>query len=80
MAELPSEVQQSLTSFDTTLKGIEVALAPFFADPELRSKLPPFEAAKINLVIAYAANTLFYSYVSFRFRVIFVREFYSSSS
>jgi hypothetical protein len=61
MAEIPQEVSDAVAAFETNLNGIEAALAPFFADPELRSKLPPFESAKANLVMAYATNTLFYS-------------------
>lgn len=61
MADLPHEITDALAAFETNLNGIETALAPFFADPDLHSKLLPLEAAKANLVSAYAANTLFYS-------------------
>eukprot|EP01113_Clastostelium_recurvatum_P024601 TRINITY_DN2936_c0_g1_i2.p1 TRINITY_DN2936_c0_g1~~TRINITY_DN2936_c0_g1_i2.p1 ORF type:complete len:199 (+),score=50.94 TRINITY_DN2936_c0_g1_i2:163-759(+) len=65
MEELPSDLQSSLASFEKTLSSLEESLTPFFNESlkDQLSHLSPIDAAKLNIVMAYAINTLFYMYL-----------------
>lgn len=60
---ISSEVQEEIDELDETLKGIEKHLEPFFKASlkETKSNLSGLQIAKLNIVIAYSINTLFYS-------------------
>lgn len=65
---LSNEVQSDIDEMDATLKGIEKHLEPFFKASlkETKSNLTGLQIAKLNIVIAYSINTLFYSMFPFR--------------
>ncbi len=67
---VPTELQTEVVSFERILENIENYLQPFFKSSlkENAENLSGLEAAKLNIVIAYAINTLFYS----MFMLIFV--------
>eukprot|EP01102_Stenamoeba_stenopodia_P003330 TRINITY_DN13284_c0_g1_i1.p1 TRINITY_DN13284_c0_g1~~TRINITY_DN13284_c0_g1_i1.p1 ORF type:complete len:222 (-),score=63.47 TRINITY_DN13284_c0_g1_i1:45-710(-) len=62
LSVLPPEVQETIARFDVAFKKVEELLAPFFSESwkSIVSRLTPFEAAKLNVAISYAINTLFY--------------------
>jgi hypothetical protein len=52
-----------MNELDETVSGIEKHLAPYFKASlkETKSNLSGLQVAKLNIVIAYSINTLFYS-------------------
>lgn len=60
---VPQELQSDMSSLEETLSNLENYLAPYFKSPmkDIVSHLTDLEAAKLNIVIAYSINTLFYS-------------------
>jgi len=65
MALVPEEVSEVFDKLDSNIKEIEQQLAPFFEVPnqDLEESLSPLEKAKLSIIVAYAINTLFYSYL-----------------
>ena len=59
---LPSEIENSVQQFHTTLKQVESMVQPLLDQPltSKTSKLDPISRAKVNLCCAYTVNTLFY--------------------
>jgi len=59
------ELGDSVAALDETLKSIEAHLTSFFAVPleEQIQNLDSHEIAKLNIVMAYSINTLFYIYL-----------------
>ena len=62
---LPAEMEENLTEMEATLSTLEKELEPLLSTPweQLTSKLEPMEKAKLNLMIAYVANSLFYVFL-----------------
>eukprot|EP01132_Coremiostelium_polycephalum_P008386 gene8386-10301_t len=60
---LPVDIQQDITSFENILDKLETQLEPFFkiSLKEHTEKLSPLESAKLNITIAYALNSLFFT-------------------
>jgi hypothetical protein len=52
-----------MDEMDETLQGLEKHLEPYFKASlrETKSNLSDLQIAKLNIVIAYSINTLFYS-------------------
>jgi hypothetical protein len=65
MSELPDEMKTTLTNLDTSLSALEEHLDPLFEIPwdVLTARLEPMEKAKLNLMMAYSAASLFYMYL-----------------
>ena len=65
MSDLPDEIQTVLSNLDSSLSSLEEYLDPLFEVPwdELTGRLDPLEKAKLNLMMAYAASSLFYMYL-----------------
>lgn len=63
MQGLPEDIQTNLKTFNKVLTGIEDQLHTFFSYPlkATTARLTEQEAAKLNLALAYAINTIFYS-------------------
>ncbi|XP_023933693.1 nuclear nucleic acid-binding protein C1D [Lingula anatina] len=66
--DFPSEIQDQLSSFDDSLTKVEDTLKPLLMTPlnEVHEKLNPLDCAKVNLVAAYAVNSLFWTYLNVR--------------
>merc|ERR1712195_126857 len=66
-AEMADEDEslEAVAQLDACLSDVESQLRPLFSKPlkELQAGLPPLEAAKLNVVGAYAINTLFYIFL-----------------
>eukprot|EP01098_Paradermamoeba_levis_P001060 TRINITY_DN11191_c0_g1_i1.p1 TRINITY_DN11191_c0_g1~~TRINITY_DN11191_c0_g1_i1.p1 ORF type:complete len:199 (-),score=59.79 TRINITY_DN11191_c0_g1_i1:115-711(-) len=62
---LPTDLQQTISSFETEISSIEKQLRPFFAVPlkDVTSQLTPLDEAKLNVITAFAINNLFYMYL-----------------
>lgn len=73
--DVSSEIQGDMDSLEQTVTKIENYLAPFFKASlrETKENLSGLEVAKLNIVIAYAINTLFYSNDFLSFANYFVR-------
>eukprot|EP00128_Syssomonas_multiformis_P013308 Colp12_sorted_trinity150504_noHs@19443 len=63
---LPKDVTAALDKMNQSLNAVEKTLKPFFEVPlhESRAKLQPLDQAKLELIIAYALNTLFWLYIT----------------
>jgi exosome complex protein LRP1 len=63
--ELPKEITQSLQDLDATITSLEKILEPFFKEnlADIMQRLSPLEAAKLNICMAYAVNTLYYLFL-----------------
>jgi len=63
--EMTEEMRSDIVSLDETITNIEQTLAPFFKTPckETLSKLSELEAAKLQVAMAYAINTLIFLYL-----------------
>ena len=63
--DLPDEMQSVLSNLDSSLTSLEEHLNPLFDVPwdELSARLDPVEKAKLNLMMAYSAASLFYMYL-----------------
>lgn len=72
-----SEIQGEMDTFENTLSKIEKYLEPFFKSSlkDTKDNLSGLELAKLNIVIAYSINTLFYSmlYNLFLLNVYYIR-------
>merc|ERR1712166_95200 len=66
-AEMADEDEslEAVAQLDACLTDVEAQLRPLFSKPlkELAAGLPPLEAAKLNVVGAFAINTLFYIFL-----------------
>jgi hypothetical protein len=60
--ELPKEVSKVLKNMDEVITSLEKTFEPFFKEKlvDITQRLTPLEAAKLNIVMAYAINTLYY--------------------
>merc|ERR1711865_337312 len=65
MAEDGDESLEAVSQLDACLTDVESQLRPLSSKPlkELQAGLPPLEAAKLNVVGAFAINTLFYIFL-----------------
>jgi exosome complex protein LRP1 len=56
------EVNEAVLSLEECITSLEQHLAPFFETPldDITAKLTPLEVAKLNILLAYSLNTLFY--------------------
>jgi exosome complex protein LRP1 len=64
-AALPDDIQTCLDSFEASLDQVQAALDPFLNKnlADLTADLPPAEKAKLQLLLAYSCNALFYMYL-----------------
>lgn len=60
---MDDNVKQSLVSLEEEVAKLEKILGPVIQTPlkDLKKSLTPFENAKLNLIMAYSINTLYYS-------------------
>jgi hypothetical protein len=72
MSELPDDMKTTLTNLDASLTALEEHLDPLFEIPwdVLTARLEPMEKAKLNLMMAYSAASLFYMYLKSQVAVI----------
>eukprot|EP01126_Amoeba_proteus_P020834 TRINITY_DN2114_c0_g2_i1.p1 TRINITY_DN2114_c0_g2~~TRINITY_DN2114_c0_g2_i1.p1 ORF type:complete len:161 (-),score=39.38 TRINITY_DN2114_c0_g2_i1:95-577(-) len=65
MEALPQDLQENIQTFETKLQELENLLQPFFEVEmnERLSSMAPHDAARMNITIAYALNSLFYMYL-----------------
>ncbi len=70
-SELPDEIQNTLSNLDTSLTNLEEILKPILEVPwdSLTGRLDPLEKAKLNLMMAYSAASLFYMYLKTQVRL-----------
>ncbi|KAK6997758.1 DNA-binding protein c1d [Biomphalaria glabrata] len=63
---IPSELKEKLATFDTHLSELEVIFSPILSVNRntLTETLEPLDAAKTDLVAAYAINSLFWMYMN----------------
>lgn len=63
MDDLPQDIKETLAQFDDSIGRLETALDPLFKTKlaEVSERLEPQDNAKLNILYAYAINTLFYS-------------------
>jgi hypothetical protein len=68
--DLPGDIQERLDTLDKSMAALEQELEPLLATEwgVLTSKLEPEEKAKLNLMIAYAADSLFFLYLKTQVR------------
>ncbi|KAK2568763.1 Nuclear nucleic acid-binding protein C1D [Acropora cervicornis] len=61
--ELPEEVTESLETFHEALGKVEDVLKPLLETSvdDLREKMNPVESAKLDLVVAYSINSMFWT-------------------
>ncbi|PVD26175.1 hypothetical protein C0Q70_13844 [Pomacea canaliculata] len=66
VADMPAEIKERLASFDESLSNLDALLQPLLATPhsELVEKLQPLDSAKMDLVVAYSINSLFWMYLN----------------
>jgi exosome complex protein LRP1 len=64
-AILPEEIQSCLDSFQASLDQVQTALEPFLNKnlADIAADMPPAEKAKLQLLLAYSCNALFYMYL-----------------
>jgi exosome complex protein LRP1 len=64
-AALPEGIQVCLDSFQSSLDQVEAALGPFSTKnlADMTAEMPPAEKAKLQLLLAYSCNALFYMYL-----------------
>jgi hypothetical protein len=60
---MQAEVEASVEEFGIALTEVEALLEPLMNESyrELLARLPPMDAAKLNVMIAYTINSLYYS-------------------
>lgn len=70
-AELPEGIQERLDTLEESMTALEAELEPLLSTPwdVLTSKMEPLEKAKLNLMIAYAADSLFFLYLKTQVRI-----------
>eukprot|EP01097_Dermamoeba_algensis_P006848 TRINITY_DN4270_c0_g1_i1.p1 TRINITY_DN4270_c0_g1~~TRINITY_DN4270_c0_g1_i1.p1 ORF type:complete len:204 (+),score=36.63 TRINITY_DN4270_c0_g1_i1:167-778(+) len=63
--KLPVELSKTIDSLENELVHIEKYLKPFLESPlkDVTASLTPLEEAKLNVISAFAINTLFYMYL-----------------
>uniref|UniRef100_A0A8C4Q6F4 Nuclear nucleic acid-binding protein C1D n=1 Tax=Eptatretus burgeri TaxID=7764 RepID=A0A8C4Q6F4_EPTBU len=61
----PSEIRGQMIAFEKSLTAVDEALEPFVAltRDEVQHKLEPLEQAKVQMVSAFAINSLFWMYL-----------------
>ncbi|XP_072032228.1 nuclear nucleic acid-binding protein C1D-like [Amphiura filiformis] len=61
----PKEIAASLKAFQSSLEDVDEVLAPLMnaSMPEIHNQLTPLDRAKLDLVSAYAINSLFWVYL-----------------
>ena len=62
---LPDHLAQTVSDFSAGISGLETLLAPLrdTAVEDLAEQLPPLDAARLHITLAYASNALFYMYL-----------------
>jgi len=62
---MPEQLKESIYQLEEQISNLENILNPFFQHDlkDLQSKLSPLDCAKLNTIIAYSVNTLFYMYL-----------------
>lgn len=62
---MDDNVKQSLVSLEEEVAKLEKILGPVIQTPlkDLKKSLTPFENAKLNLIMAYSINTLYYMFL-----------------
>lgn len=78
---LPEEVAESLKNVEVFVNDIEVILRPFFEKntlSEYYTKLTPLETARLNLLISFALNTLFFGMLSSNYCVVSQCSFFEN--
>jgi exosome complex protein LRP1 len=67
---LPQDVKDTLKGFTESLDALEEVLGPLLNTPwdVLTSRLEPLEKAKLNLMIAYAVESLYFIYLKTQVR------------
>ncbi|XP_028513178.1 nuclear nucleic acid-binding protein C1D [Exaiptasia diaphana] len=63
--DLPKEVLQSLESFHEALGKVDDAFKPLLETSveDIKDQLDPIECAKLDLVVAYAINSMFWMFL-----------------
>jgi hypothetical protein len=64
--DLPEEVVNTLDGLANYVNEIEGILSPFFEKQDLDeyySKLSPLEVSRLNILMCFAMNTLFYGII-----------------
>ncbi|EKX49403.1 hypothetical protein GUITHDRAFT_67864 [Guillardia theta CCMP2712] len=64
-SKLPEAMEENLDKIDSALDNLETALEPILATPwdTLNACLEPVQRAKLNLMIAYTIDSLFFLYL-----------------
>ncbi|XP_073248421.1 nuclear nucleic acid-binding protein C1D-like [Porites lutea] len=64
--DLPEEVTESLETFHEALGKVEDVFKPVLETSvdDLKEKMNPLESAKLDLVVAYAINSMFWMYLT----------------
>ncbi|XP_078351892.1 nuclear nucleic acid-binding protein C1D-like isoform X2 [Oculina patagonica] len=64
--DLPEEVTESLETFHEALGKVEDVFKPLLETPvdDLKEKINPLQSAKLDLVVAYAINSMFWMYLT----------------
>ena len=62
VAELPEEITEVFEAFDTSMDVLEEKLNTLLelVGSPASNRLSPFQKAKLDLLVAYTANTLFF--------------------
>jgi exosome complex protein LRP1 len=65
MDDLPQDLKDTLAQFDDSIGKLETALDPLFKTKlaDVAERLSPQDNAKLNILYAYAINTLFYMFL-----------------
>lgn len=73
MDDLPEDIKQTLAQFEESVSKLETALDPLFKTKltDVSERLSPHDNAKLNILYAYAINTLFYSKRRSRSHLVF---------
>ncbi|KAG5266560.1 hypothetical protein AALO_G00233510 [Alosa alosa] len=61
--DYPSEIEEYLTGFDTSLGSVNDVVQKLVTTSRNDQKLDPLEQAKLDLMSAYALNSLFWMYL-----------------
>ncbi|XP_012675323.2 nuclear nucleic acid-binding protein C1D [Clupea harengus] len=61
--DYPTEIEEYLTGFDTSLGSVNDVVKKLMASSKNEQKLDPLEQAKLDLMSAYAMNSLFWMYL-----------------
>ncbi|XP_062375926.1 nuclear nucleic acid-binding protein C1D [Sardina pilchardus] len=61
--DYPSEIEEYLTGFDTSLGSVDGVVQKLMTASRNEQKLDPLEQAKLDLMSAYALNSLFWMYL-----------------